>query len=370
MDDLYPAMVLGLLVLAGSMIAVELGLSVAIVELVLGVVAGNVLGIHPQPWLDFLAAFAGIVLTFLAGAEVDTDVLRTKFKESVLIGGASFLVPFALTWPFAQFALGWDLRAAQLAGVALSDTSLAVVYAVLVETGLAGSGTGRLLMASMFVTGFGVAAALALLFLHPTPWLAAFIAVSAAAIWVMPRVQPWFFARYGNRVIEPEIKGAFAALLVLMYFGTLAESHAVLPAFLLGLAVARVFRRHRLEQQRFRVVAFAFLTPFFFLKGGMSISLTAVAANFGLVAVLLAMKFLTKLAGVYPLARRYAPGDAWYRTLMRSTRLTCGTLATLFGLNAGIIDQEQFSVLVAVIVLMAIIPTVIAQRWFTPRGPA
>jgi Kef-type K+ transport system membrane component KefB len=93
------------------------------------------------------------------------------------------------------------------------------------------------------------------------------------AIVVMPRLEQWFFARYGNRIIEPELKGAFAALLVLMWLGDQAQSHAVLPAFLLGLAFARTFHRHHVQAQRFRVVAFAMLTPFFFLRSGMNVSL-------------------------------------------------------------------------------------------------
>src|SRR6266540_2671240 len=309
-DDLYVVMVLGILVLLGSMLSVELGLSVAIVEIVLGVFAGNALGIQPRPWLDLIASFASIVLTFLAGAEVDPDLFKAKLKQSLLIGGASFLIPFGLAWAFAQLLLGWDLRAAQIAAAALSTTSLAVVYAVLVETGLTNAAIGKLIMASTFVTDFGTAAALSLLFIQPSSWL---------------------------------------------------------PAFILGLAVARVFQRHRQEQLRFRVVAFAFLTPFFFLKGGMNISVPAVLANLGLVGLLLAVKLVAKFAGVYPFARLYVPLEAWYMTLLMSTGLTFGTISSLYGLNAGIIDQAQFSVLVTVVVLTAIVPTAVAQRWFTPR---
>ncbi len=91
----------------------------------------------------------------------------------------------------------------------------------------------------------------------------------------MPRLSPWFFRRYGDRVIEPEIKLVFASLLVLMWLGGRAHSHAVLPAFVLGLALATHYVEHRQEQERLRVVAFAFLTPLFFLKGGMNVSLGA-----------------------------------------------------------------------------------------------
>jgi Kef-type K+ transport system membrane component KefB len=233
LNALYVAMVLSVLILLASMISVELGVTVAIIEIVLGVVAGNVLGIDPPEWLNFLAAFASVVLTFLAGAEVDPGLLRAKFKESFLIGGVSFLAPFLFVWGFCQVVLGWDPRAALIGGIALSTTSLAVVYAVLVETGLNKAEIGKLIMAATFVTDLGTVLALTLLFVRPTPWLLAFVGVSAAAIFLMPRLEAWFFGRYGNRVIEPEIKGAFAVLLTLMFFAELAQSQAVLPAFLL-----------------------------------------------------------------------------------------------------------------------------------------
>jgi Kef-type K+ transport system membrane component KefB len=367
MDNAYIAMVAGLLILLASMTSVEMGLSVALIEIAFGVVAGNVLGLHTTPWLDFLAGFAGIVLTFLAGAEVDVTLMRDKLKESLLIGGISFAAPFFGSWLFCQYVLGWPLATAQLTGVALSTTSLAVVYAVLVETGLTTHPTGKLLMAATFVTDFGTAVALSLLFMRPSWWLLPFVLVSAAIIVIMPPLHRWFFARYGRRVIEPEIKGAFAALLVLMFFAELAGSHAVLPAFILGLAVSHVFEQHREEQRRFRVVAFAFLTPFFFLKGGMNVSLGLVWANLGLLAMLFAVKLVTKTVGVFPPAIRYLqPREAMFTTLLMSTGLTFGTISSLYGLRSGIFDQAQFSVIVTVVVLSAVIPTFIAQRWFEP----
>ena len=289
MDSAWIAMVMGILILVASMASVELGISVALIEIILGVVASNGFGLHTTPWIDFLASFASIVLTFLAGAEVDPDVMQERLKESLWIGGISFLVPFLGAWMAAYYLFGWDWKAAQICGVALSTTSLAVVYAVLVETGLTHTTLGKIIMASTFVTDFGTALALSLLFVRPTWWLVPFLLVSAGLIIVMPRLQPWFFPRYGGRVIEPEIKGAFAALLVLMYFAQRAESHAVLPAFVLGLAVARILQANREQQRRFRVVAFALLTPFFFIKSGMNVSLAAVAANLGLTAGLLAV---------------------------------------------------------------------------------
>ena len=364
--DLSIAVTAAVLIFVASMASVELGVSVALIEISLGVIAGNVLGLSSPPWMDFLASFGSIVLTFLAGAEVDHQVMREKLKESVLIGALSFGLPFLGAWVFCAWVLGWTTPAAQLAGVALSTTSLAVVYAVLVETGLTHAPLGKLIMASTFVTDFGTALALAVLFIRPTWWLLPFLGVSVLIIGAMIVLQGVFFGRYGQRVIEPEIKGAFAALLVLMFLAELAQSHAVLPAFVLGLALAPVFQLHTELPRRFRVIAFGLLTPFFFLKGGMNVSLALVWANAGLLILLFAVKQVTKFAGVYPLARRYVRRDSMFTTLLMSTGLTFGTISSLYGLNAGIIDRAQFSVLVTVVVASAVIPTVIAQRWFSP----
>ena len=352
--------------LAASMISVELGISVALIELGLGVVIGNVFDVATPEWLVFLAGFAGILLTFLAGAEVDVHQLRREWRASTAIGVVSFAAPFAAATAFAYWGLGWTSDAAQICGLALSTTSLAVVYAVLVESGLNRTLIGKRIMAATFVTDLGTVTALSVLFVTPNVWFIPFAAASIALIVGLPRIAPAFFRRYGNRVIEPEIKLAFVGLLLLMWLGDKAESHAVLPAFLLGLALSSHYASHRTEQERLRVVAFAFLTPLFFLRGGMSVAVSALWANLGILALLFFVKVIPKLVGVFPLAQRYCAPHAAFTTLLMSTGLTFGTISSLYGLNAGIIDETQFSLLVAVVVLSAIVPTVIAQRFFQP----
>jgi Kef-type K+ transport system membrane component KefB len=350
------------------MISVELGLSVALIELGLGMLIGNAFALDAPEWLTFIGAFAGIVLTFLAGAEVDVLQLRREWRASFSIGLVSFFAPFFAVALLAYFGLGWNHRQAEIAGIALSTTSLAVVYAVLVETGLNQTVIGKRLMSATFVTDFGTVAALSVLFIKPTAWIVPFVAASVFVIWGLPKLAPWFFGRYGDRVIEPEIKLVFGCLFLLMWLGDRANSHAVLPAFLLGLVLSRHYAQHRREQERMRVVAFAFLTPFFFLKGGMSVSAAALWSNLGILALLFAGKMVPKFAGVYPLARRFTAPHATFTTLLMSTGLTFGTISSLYGLNAGIIDETQFSLLIAVVVLSAIVPTVIAQRFFQPHA--
>jgi Kef-type K+ transport system membrane component KefB len=360
------AAILGTLVLLASIISVELGVTVALVELTLGLVAGNVFDLHSQGWLDFIAKFASIVLTFLAGMEVDPDYMRDRAKATLTIGVASFAGPFATTALASYFALDWSLKASLIAGTALSTTSLAVVYAVLVERGLTTTNVGKLLMSATFVTDLCTALALSAIFIKPNVWFPVFLAVSLALIVALPRIAPPFFERYGDRVIEPEIKLVFVALFVLMVLADASNGHAVLPAFILGLVMSRHYAQHREEQQRLRVVAFAFLTPFFFLKGGLNVSLHAVVANLGLLGALLLAKMLPKVAFIYPLARRAIPSHATFTTLLMSTGLTFGTISSIYGLTSGIIDETQFSLLITVVVLSAVVPTAIAERWFLP----
>ncbi|MEX2253773.1 MAG: cation:proton antiporter [Thermoleophilaceae bacterium] len=368
-SDLEPvqlAAVLAAVVLLASVLSVELGLAVALFELGLGVLVGNVFDLHSQEWLDFIATFASIVLTFLAGAEVDPDDFRERFGSTMAIGLVSFIGPFVVATLVAYGLLDWSVKASLIAGTTLSTTSLAVVYAVLVETGLNASRVGKLLMGACFVTDLGTALALTAIFITPNAWFPVFIVVSVGLMVLLPKIAPWFFRRYGDRVIEPEIKLVFLCLFVLMVLADASNGHAVLPAFILGLLMARHYQQHRQEQVRLRVVAFAFLTPFFFIKGGLNVSLGAVFASIGTLAVLLAAKMVPKLGLVFPLARRAEPEHGAFITLLMSTGLTFGTISSLYGLSAGIIDKTQFSLLVTVVVLSAIVPTAIAQKWFSP----
>ena len=369
MEPLAIAALIALLIFVASVVSVEAGLSVAIIEIAAGVLAGNALGIRSSdaPWLDFLGGFGGILLTFLAGAEVDPALMRAKLKESLLIGGASFLLPFLGAAAYAFWVAHWTGRASLIAGCALSTTSLAVVYAVLVETGLNRSEVGKTIMAATFVTDIGTALALSLLFVEFNWATLVFFAVSVAVIVLAPRLLPPLFERYGQRVIEPEIKLLFLILFTLMLLGKWGASHAVLPVFVLGLVMAKMFNQHRELQRKLRIVAFAMITPFFFLKGGMNVSLSAVLSQFGLMLMFLLVKLVTKGVGVWPLAWRYLPKAPVYSTLLMSTGLTFGTISSLYGLQSKLIDQTQFSILVMVVILSAIVPTAIAQCWFSPK---
>ena len=363
-------LIVAFLVFLSSFISLRVGISVAIVEILFGLIAGN-LGVHTEPWMYYLANIGGIVLTFLAGAEIDTELMQKKFKESFLIGFFSFLLPFVGTAVFTYNVAHWTLQASLLAGVALSTTSVAVVYSVLVETGLSKSDLGKLLMAATFITDIGTALALSILFIKPNPYFIVFLIISIIVIIFATKFSHWVFdnSLLKNKIVEPEIKYIFMLLFIFMYFANLGEGHAVLPAFILGLFMSKHFNETcetKVVRNRLRTVTYAIITPVFFIIGGLRVSIPLIASALGVFIALFFIKIIMKFIGVFFYAKLYIPQGPTYTTLLMSTGLTFGTIASLFGLNAGIINQVQYSVLIGVVIASAIIPTFIAQKWFMP----
>jgi Kef-type K+ transport system membrane component KefB len=371
MDDTYLIAALWMgLALVASLLSIRVGISVALVEIAAGVLGGNFLGLHTTAWIDFLAAFGSVLLTFLAGAEIDPASLRRHLRASLAIGAVSFGGPFAAAFLVARFVLGWPLPGAEIAGLALSTTSVAVVYAVMIESGLAAQEIGKLILAACFVTDLGTVLFLGLLFTDVSPLLVAFGAATALGLLVAPRLLRFLVAKVPNRVSEPEIKLLFLVLLLLGGLARIAGSEAVLPAYLVGLAVAGVFVGDRVLVHRMRAIAFSLLTPFYFLKAGSLVSLPAVAAGAGVIGLLLAVKVGAKVVGVWPTARAFGMPrrDANYTTLLMSTGLTFGTIAALYGLTNGYIDATTYSILVTVVILSAVVPTLLATTFFEPRA--
>ena len=385
------------LALVASLISIRTGISVALIEIVVGLVAGNLavgfeggtlqVGLaaaqssggqlhhvlQSTEWTNFLALLGSGVLTFLAGAEIDPQSLKTNWRASLFIGVLSFAVPFGVVWFFAQYFFGWALYEAQIAGIALSTTSVAVVYAVMIEGGFSDTAMGKMILAACFITDLGTVLALGTLFATYNLALLVFVIVTLIALWFMPKWTQSIITRFGaTRVSEPEVKFIFFVLFLLGGLATVAKSEAVLPAYLIGLVVAGVFLRDKTLVHRMRSIAFAVFTPFYFIKAGLYVSLPALWTGLLLIGAFLILKMATKIVGVFPLARMHWMNkrEASYTTLLMATGLTFGTISALFGLQNHLIDQRQYSILVTVVILSAFVPTLIAQKFFQPSVDA
>ena len=370
------ALWLGLALIA-SLLSIWLRISTALSEIVVGTIAQLIIGAAigsailgtDETWIKFLSGLGAIVLTFLAGAELDPAVFRLKWKEAAAVGLASFLFPFLGCAAGAYYVLGWDPMPSWLAGVAMSTTSVAVVYAVMLEFGFNTTEYGKTVLAACFVTDLGTVVALGLIFAPFTFKTLVFLGVGVMVFGLLPSVTPRFFARYGNRPSELETKFLLLCLLGMGALATWADSEAVLPAYLIGMVLAGTVGKDHILVRRLRTLTFGLLTPFYFIRAGSFVSIPAlIAAPFAFIFFLV-VKVASKIVGVYPVTKFYkAPNrEAAYTTLLMSTGLTFGTISSLFGLSHGIIDQGQYSALVAAVIASAVIPTVIANAFYLPR---
>jgi Kef-type K+ transport system membrane component KefB len=231
MDNVWLASALWLgLALIASVLSVWVAISAALTEIVVGAVAGNIVGLPLAPWVNFLAGFGAILLTFLAGAEIDPQVVRKHLWSSMSIGVVGFLAPYVGVLLFARYVVDWPWPQAQIAGISLSTTSVAVVYAVMVETGFNRTELGKIILAACFVNDLGTVLALGLVFARYDVWLALFAGATVGALWLPGKFAPRLLEALGDRVSEPQTKFVALVLLFLGGLASVAGSEAVLPA--------------------------------------------------------------------------------------------------------------------------------------------
>ncbi len=369
------ALWLGLAVIA-AILAYYLKISIALVEICVGIGAGAIanrffghgsLG-SDQEWLQFLASVGAILLTFLAGAELDPSVMKRKMKEVSIIGVIGFAAPFIGATAVAYFVFKWSFSASMLAGIALSTTSVAVVYAVMIETGLNKTELGKGILGACFINDIGTVIALGLAFSPFTYKTLIFIAASVVTIFLVPLITKFITRMYGNRTAAIRTKWIIAVLLGLGALAYWAGSEAVLPAYIVGIVLAEFASIEEQWIRRLRTLTTGFLTPFYFIRAGSFVSLPSLIAAPAVFIMLILSKIGFKIFGLYPVISRFRKTHAerWYYTLMMSTGLTFGTISAMYGLSHGIVNDGQYSALVATVIASALVPTFIASKWFNP----
>jgi glutathione-regulated potassium-efflux system ancillary protein KefC len=230
------------LALIATLLAIWLKISTALTEIVVGTVAQLVIGAVAgsaslgvkSDWIGFLAGTGAIVLTFLAGAELDATIIRTKWREAGVVGLVGFIARFLGCSALAFYLLHWSLRASLLAGVALSTTSVAVVYAVMLELGFNKTDFGKAILAACFVND--------------------------------------------GRVSKLEAKYLLLALFAMGGLAVWAGSEAVLSAYIIGMVLAGTVGKGHVLIRRVRTPTFGFLTPFYFIRAGSFVSVPALIA--------------------------------------------------------------------------------------------
>ena len=365
------------LALVATLAAIGMRIATALSEIVVGTIAQVIIGAFlgatllagDATWIKFLSGAGAILLTFLAGAELDPVVLRRQWKLAGAVGIVSFAAPFLACAAAARWWLGWTVEASWLAGIAMSTTSVAVVYAVMLEFGLNKTDYGKAVLTACFITDLATVVSLGLIFAPFTFRTLIFLGALGLVFLVLPWLTPRFFRRFGNRPSELEAKFLMLCLFALGALANWADSEAVLPAYLMGMVLAGTVGKDHALVRRLRTLTFGLLTPFYFIRAGSLVSVPALVAAPAAFLLMLAMKLLAKIAGVYPVARAHGSPrqEGMYTTLLMATGLTFGTISALFGLSHRIVDQAQYSALVAAVIGSAVVPTLIANAFFLPR---
>ena len=277
--------------------------------------------------------------------------------------------PFLGCAAAARYLLGWEVMPSWLAGVAMSTTSVAVVYAVMIEFGFNTTEYGKTILAACFITDLGTVVALGLIFAPFTMKTLVFLGVGAVVFVVLPWLTPRFFRLYGGRPSELETKYLLLCLLGMGALAAWADSEAVLPAYLIGMVLAGTVGKDHALVRRLRTLTFGLLTPFYFIRAGSFVSVPALIAAPAAFIFFLIVKIVTKIVGVYPVTKYFRiaeqRGDVHNSSDVHG--LTFGTISSLFGLSHGIINQGQYSALVATVIASAVIPTVIANALYLPH---
>jgi glutathione-regulated potassium-efflux system ancillary protein KefC len=364
------------LAVIAALAAAKLRVNLALAEVVIGVLASLVFATcfdsellsRDTPWVSFLAGAGAIMLTFLAGAELDPEIVRRRWKEALGLGLASSLLPTLVCVAAAHYLLGWSWSASVLAGVALSATSVAVVYTVMLETGLNRTTYGKVLLAACFITDLVTVVALGVIFAPFTAKTIVFLAATALVMVLLTKGAPRLLRRYGEGSAELEVRGLLICLLGLSALAVWSGNEPVLPAYLVGMVLAGSVGANQPLVRRLRTLTLGLLTPFYFLRAGSFVSVPALALGAGGFLLLLSSHIGAKFVGIFPVTRFFrAPArEGMFTTLLMATGLTFGTIAAFFGLRHGIINRDQYSLLVATIIGTAVIPTLLAYK-FLPR---
>src|SRR6202166_576564 len=301
------ALWLGLALIA-SLLSIWFRISTALSEIVVGTIAQLIIGAAigsallgtDESWVKFLSGIGTIVLTFLAGAELDPVVFKLKWKEAVSVGLARFFFPFIGCAAAAHYLLGWEVMPSWLAGVAMSTTSVAVVYAVMIEFGFNTTEYGKTILAACFVTDLGTVVALGLIFAPFTMKTVIFLGVGVVVFVILPWLTPRFFRLYGGRPSELETKFLLLCLLGMGALASWADSEAVLPADLIGMVLAGTVGKDHALIRRLRTLTFGLLTPFYFIRAGSFVSMPALVAAPAAFAIFLVAKIGAKIIRASP----------------------------------------------------------------------
>ncbi len=353
-SQLTRSFVVGLLIASAGVLAIEFGLSVAVLEIAMGFVARNVIGIYDVAWVEFIADFGLITLMFIAGFEVDLPMLRKNIKKSSVVGGLSFIIPFAGVYILALL-LGMEHLRAVIFAICMSTTSLALVFPVLKEQGILESSPGQFLLSSAMVVDILSVIALLVFFIKPT-WQLALGGVAVVIIILLaPRLSRWLFGRWRGNLVEMEVRFILFTLIALLFIGSVSEIHAALTGFVFGVVMSSILRKHYQVEEKIRNILFSFFAPVFFFHAGTMMDISQFNWRDALYVITFApAAFLLKFGGSYYPFKWYKCQLSKFASILFNYRLSFAIVAALYGVKTGLLTSGEYSAIMVVVLVTSL----------------
>ncbi len=353
------------IVLAGIM-STEFIISAAVLELIAGVIAHNVVGISHMEDLELFANLGIVCLMYVAGLEIDFDRLRNSLGPSTAIGFLSFFIPFASVLAVCTIALGMETKAGLLCAIALSATSIAIVYPIIKVYGM--DATGRQILSAVMITDLFSMLALSLEF---TDFTLPTVGIVVGLI-IFSQMFPFFgkkiFAKYQGNPVELEFKVILFIMLGIAIASENAGIESAMVAFLLGMITSQVVVEHANLQRKFRFIVFGLFSPIFFFTVGLKIEVGMILDNIPYFLIFLVTTFVGKFIGTYLPAKRFMPHEAAFMGVLFVSPLTIGIVTATLGKTENVISDDIFAPLVGAIVASAVISGVLVRKMRPPAA--
>ncbi len=361
----FESLVIGLSIIIAGILSIELGISVAILEIVAGLIVAYYFDISGLTWLDFLSNFGILGIMFIAGFEIDKDVLKRHYRRSLAIGLSAYFTPLIIISLISYLIFGLGMRASLLIGLATSTTSLALVYPALKEKHLLKVKTGHILLSSAMIVDLLSIVSLTILLGLVDVSMAIYVLAALALLLMAPRIGHWLFSKYKGNIVELEMKFILFVLLSLAVISERVYASEVIFVFMAGLFFSALLKQHAALEDKLRGIIFGFMAPLFFFKAGTMIDVKIIDLDILIATLtLFALAFLGKFVGTYSIVKKVCrPKFASFAGLLFNYRLTFGIIASVFGLRYGIIDEGIYFALMGTILLTSIISSILLRKF-------
>ena len=354
---------IGLLILLAGVVSIEIGVSTAMIEIIVGVIGSNLLGIRSESWFDFIANYGLLGIMLFAGFETNPDVLKKHAKKNLVIGFVGYFFPFTSIFITTFLILRYPLNVCILLSLGLSTTSLALVYAVIRERQAWSTPTIQIMLGSAMIMDMLSMLTLTLLISQVSYDLIIYGLSLILVLFFAIKVSPRLIKRYSGHFSELEIRFILVLLLVMLFYAERVNVSEAVLAYLVGVFLSDIVEEHDVLLEKLRGIVFGFFAPAFFFKAGLLINIKFLTLDLlYLIAVLGVLAYLSKYIGIYLIsARLINKREGSSMGLIFNFRLSFGIAAAVIGYETGLLSIGLYTVIILIVLLTSVVSSILLK---------